>query len=175
MEAWSIIQSISRQIICFILVSSALCLNAEDVGNLNVGGKSERVSDERKSQANEMFLEGNNRYQKGDFARAIDQYKAAIQLNPTAVSYYLNLGNVLREAGASEESITVLQKAVFLNEGHPKSWYSLGVTYQTIGMYTEAVEAYNRATSLSDNFANAHYNKGKLHRILRFLTVDQKP
>ena len=169
MAVWSIIQSIWLQAICFILVISALRLSAVEVGDLNLAGKSESVTDGRRSQANEIFLRGNSHYQKGDFARAIEEYKVAIQLNPTAVTYYLNLGNCLREAGSSEDSIIVLQKAVFLNESNPKSWYNLGVTYQTIGMYIEAVEAYNRATLLSDGFVNAHYNKGKLYSIFYFL------
>lgn len=81
-------------------------------------------------------------------------------MNPSVSSYYSNLGNCLRETKDYDDSLLVLQKAIYLNVGYSKNWYSLGVTYQHMGRYDEAILAYNNATTISDDFLNAHYNKG---------------
>jgi stress-induced-phosphoprotein 1 len=42
-------------------------------------------------------LEGNEYYKKKDFARALELYQAAIELNPTELLYYTNMAAVYIE------------------------------------------------------------------------------
>jgi tetratricopeptide (TPR) repeat protein len=130
---------------------------------LIVFGKSstqEHENEIQKKEALKAFEMGNSLYKKQDLQEAIQQYKAAIQLDPSSTSFYSNLGNAFREVGEFDESIKALQKALYLNENYAKSWYNLAVTYQTMESYQEAVVSYDVAISLDSTYVNAYYNKG---------------
>ena len=58
---------------------------------------------------------GNQLYQSGDFAKAIQYYQAAIQLDASKTASYVGLGNCQYRLGRKEEALTAYNKALALD------------------------------------------------------------
>jgi stress-induced-phosphoprotein 1 len=54
-----------------------------------------------KDQAQKLKAHGNDAYKKKDFASAVNNFKAAIELDPTEITYYTNLAAVHFETKVS--------------------------------------------------------------------------
>lgn len=65
----------------------------------------ERAKIERAKEAESVKLQGNEFYKKKDFAKAIELYSKAIELNPAEIMYYSNLAAVYIEQKNFVEAI----------------------------------------------------------------------
>ncbi len=54
-----------------------------------------------KDQAQKLKAHGNDAYKKKDFASAVHNFQAAIELDPTEITYYTNLAAVHFETKVS--------------------------------------------------------------------------
>ena len=54
-----------------------------------------------KDQAQKLKASGNDAYKKKDFVNAVNNFKAAIELDPTEITYYTNLAAVHFETKVS--------------------------------------------------------------------------
>ena len=91
---------------------------------------------------------------------AINAYKQAIELKPTA-AYYNNLGGIYGRAGKIAEAMDAYKKSAELDPPNAAQAYrNGGITLYNVGKMKEAVEPLKKATELDPKSAQAWYLLG---------------
>lgn len=103
------------------------------------------------------FNLGNTYYRMGD-ARAIDNFRNVINLNPENSVAYNSLGAALVEAREFNEALSEYQKALSLNPNYPDALTNLGNVYTEVGLLDESIECHLKAIGIDPNNVAAHYN-----------------
>ncbi|NLF24599.1 MAG: tetratricopeptide repeat protein [Deltaproteobacteria bacterium] len=85
----------------------------------------------------------------------------AVELNPSYVPAWVNLGYVLCELGRHNEAIDALNHALALNHLDPEAHCNLGVVYMRIGMWIFAEAHLKRAIQIRPDYINAICNLGQ--------------
>jgi predicted O-linked N-acetylglucosamine transferase (SPINDLY family) len=112
------------------------------------------------NDADAAHLLGLVHFRRNDFAAAIGLIGAAIEREPDNPVFHGNLGNVLKDAGRSEEAITAYRNALALDPTYAEIHNNLGYVLQTTGKLDEAIGHYRRAIALKPTNHRAHYNLG---------------
>jgi Flp pilus assembly protein TadD len=101
------------------------------------------------------FLEpsgaGSVSYESGDYASALEQYKAAVAKNPDDAESLSNLGQVLVRLGRPAEALPHFEKAISII---PDRWayrFNLARALSVLGKWDEAIGAYRKAQELFPN------------------------
>lgn len=103
-----------------------------------------------------------DRRAQGDFPGAMDAYLAAIQLMPRNAAVMLELGIAMGLAGYHDHALGAFDVALDFGA------HALGVLaaraemLHRIGRYGEALEQYDRLLLDMPDYAEAHYNRGKV-------------
>ncbi len=85
----------------------------------------------------------------GDAETAGQTFRTAIEHDPKHYRALTNLGNVLLEAGRTDEAIELYERAVRLNEGFANAHHNLGVAYRRKGQVSKSVAAIRKAQRVS--------------------------
>lgn len=107
---------------------------------------------------NRGALKGNN----GDFAGAKEDFRRALEIDPSYGLPYFNLGSILREEKRFDESIDALRNAVRLEPERPRYWSRLGWSLRKAGRYAEARDAYRRALAVHPGHVGSWYRLGNV-------------
>jgi F0F1-type ATP synthase membrane subunit c/vacuolar-type H+-ATPase subunit K len=92
---------------CLLVV--AVPLVGGDVGRLHAAEKDDDDGG-GSSDAKQRFAEGNERYARGDYAGAVESFRAAIAADPKLPGPYRNLGLALRALGRWGEALPMYEK-----------------------------------------------------------------
>ncbi|CAC9463219.1 hypothetical protein [uncultured Gammaproteobacteria bacterium] len=112
--------------------------------------------------AEEYLLEGNQSYHKGEFKKAIEAYKKAIDIKPDEEAYY-NMGlayTMLNEKVNFEEVIKAYKKAIEINPDKDEAYYNMGGVYTVLNKFEKAIKAYKEAIKINPNKYGAYNNMG---------------
>ena len=91
---------------------------------------------------------------------AVKHFKNAIKMNPSEVSFYVNLGNAYDETSNFIESIKCYKKAISMGGANHIVWLGLGKAYFSIGNYQLAIDALEESIKLNSLDARAWHNLG---------------
>lgn len=95
---------------------------------------------------------------QGRVEDAMRAYAKAIELNPSAVDAWTNLGSLHHKCGDNDDAIKCWLKALEINPEHVASVYNLGVIFDDIGLLRSAECCYKRALALNPKHADSYYN-----------------
>jgi predicted TPR repeat methyltransferase len=84
----------------------------------------------------------------GEFKKAADNYRKALELNPGNVAAHNNLGIVLKDLTENEEAVQAFLKAIELMPDNAEFYRNLGNVYKRQCNFSEAAKAYKKALSL---------------------------
>jgi superkiller protein 3 len=113
--------------------------------------------------AEEHFQKGNEYAQQGQFQEAIDEYLAALEIEPEHVSALTNLGVAYYNTGRLQEAITQYEKAIAIAPEDADIYSNLGAAYVQTGQMEKALEQYQKAVELEPNLAQAHFGLGVIY------------
>lgn len=104
----------------------------------------------------------------GDYERAIDECKNAIELDPDYGNPYNDIGAYLISLTRYEEAIAWLELAIKAPKYANREFahYNLGVVYEKLGLWFEALAEYKKAFNVSPKYGNARKNYFKLQALL---------
>lgn len=85
-------------------------------------------------------------------------YGRAIELDPSLVDAYVNLGRIAHEAGRPAEAVRLYRLALERSPEDPIVWFNLALAVEDTGSAETAARHYERALALAADFADAHYN-----------------
>ena len=120
--------------------------------------------------ASSHLQQGNELTRAGEYAQAVEEYEAALKLEPENVDVLTNLGVVLYQLGQPSLAIESYNKAVALAPGDADIRSNLAAAYVQLyepGGATDsldmALEQYQKAIELQPNLAEAHYGTGVVY------------
>ena len=98
--------------------------------------------------------------QKGEYAKAIEHFTKAIELNPQLYIAYGNRGIAYRRRGDYMLAIKDYDMAIELNPTAAQAYNNRGVVYREQGNYRRAIQDFNTALELNSDIARAYWNRG---------------
>lgn len=105
--------------------------------------------------------EANNAYRNGDYAKAIELYKKAIEENPENTKLYYNLGNALAKEGNPEEAIRYFEQFKAMTddpEQRAMADYNIGNIHSETKKWEKAVNSYKNSLRYQPADGDAKHN-----------------
>src|SRR5687767_360254 len=96
----------------------------------------------QESPAAIAFRDGAAAQQRGDFERAAEAYRRAIEIEPQFAEAHANLGAVLSRLGRYEEAVLSGERALAINPRLTGARLNLGLAHYRAGALPAAVEAF---------------------------------
>jgi tetratricopeptide (TPR) repeat protein len=118
----------------------------------------------RDAQATETHLAlGTLHYAAGQHAKAGQELRRAIELNPTSVDAHLALARNLADDGQPDAAEVEFRRAIELDPSYWDSYQLFGNFLYSTGRYAEAAENYRQVIERSPDNAHAWSNLGAAH------------
>jgi tetratricopeptide (TPR) repeat protein len=117
-----------------------------------------RAADEADSVRARSELETALTLEDSDPPGAEAAYRRALELDPTLVDAYVNLGRLLHERGDARGASTLYQRALEHAPEDPIIHFNLALAFEDTAGPETAASHYERALGLDPDFADAHYN-----------------
>ena len=111
-------------------------------------------------KAIEAYNRGVAYAEKGEFARAIQDFDKAIGLKLDIAGAYNNRGVAYGMKGDHDHAIQDYDKAIALNPDAAEAYNNRGVAYGMKGDHDHAIQDYDKAIALNPDDAEAYYNRG---------------
>jgi Tfp pilus assembly protein PilF len=102
----------------------------------------------------------------GDYDKAIEEFKKAIELKPNYGDAYHNLANVYHLKGQDDLALENYQKALSFNANLWQSYQNIAAIYFTQQKFDLAKESMEKALKINPNNAELHTNMGLLYKTL---------
>jgi Flp pilus assembly protein TadD len=103
---------------------------------------------------------GRAHLQAGDMDKAVAEFEAAIQADPTLTEAHFRLGNAYAEQGQLDKAAEEFKAVVGLDASDADAHSNLGVVYYQKGQLDEAVSEFQAALDINPDDAEAHYLLG---------------
>ena len=116
---------------------------------------------DKKAEAKQMVIKGNQAFSAQHYDEAITFYKQAVTLDPDSIDANYNLGVVYGKKKMLDESITAYERVIAMKPQYAQAHNNLGSAYEKKGMADKAHSEYEKAVSADPNLAPAQYNLGK--------------
>ncbi len=110
---------------------------------------------------NALIKKGNTAYNNNQLDAAIEDYKKAIELNPSGNKASFNLGNALYKNGNTEDAVKAYESAIANSNqtmDKSKAWYNTGVVLQNKNKLPECIDAYKNSLKLNPADEDARIN-----------------
>jgi protein O-mannosyl-transferase len=104
----------------------------------------------------------------GNYSSAIDEFKAALSLNPNYVFALSNLGNIYGKLKNYQESVKYFQKAIAIKPDYAPANYNLGKALHALGKPRQARGYYQKAVEANSYFVEAIFNLAHIETELGF-------
>jgi predicted TPR repeat methyltransferase len=95
----------------------------------------------------------------GEFCKALDDYKTAIELRPTFHDAHFNLGLFLSYQGLDDEGIGCFRQALDCNPRNSLAHYNIGNLLSKKGQYRASLDEYDLAIAINPSNALFYVNK----------------
>jgi tetratricopeptide (TPR) repeat protein len=141
-----------------IPINTFLRLSAKSGVDVGVTPPPEKVVTAPK--ADDFFIQGVDKQNKGDNQGAIIAYNEAIRLNPNLAEAYNNRGNVRNDLGDKQGAIDDYTLAIKINPNLAEAYYNRGIVRNELGDKPGAIDDFNLAIKINPNLAQAYYNRG---------------
>jgi superkiller protein 3 len=113
----------------------------------------------------EYVISGNNAYENGLYASAIDAYQKAIEIDSNYAGVaYNNIGAAYNALKNYTQAISSYQKVIDIEPQSKDAHYNMGVGYFALKNYPQAIRCYQKAIDIDPNFKEAHCNMGESYR-----------
>src|SRR6185295_13084879 len=109
--------------------------------------------------ANAYTNRGLARYQKGDYAGAIEDLNKALQIRPSLAVAYLNRAAALRATGDLAGALKDLDKAISLKKDFFQALNNRGSVHLDLGHHAAALEDLNSAIELNNKVGETFYHR----------------
>ncbi|QLE57285.1 tetratricopeptide repeat protein [Nostoc sp. TCL26-01] len=112
------------------------------------------------AKADDFYIQGGDKYKKGDMKGSVADYTQAIRINFKYVDAYNNRGVALANLNDHKGAIEDYNQALNINPRYGNAYNNRGVARANLGDKKAAIEDFNQAIQINPNDANAYYNRG---------------
>ena len=117
-------------------------------------------------KADDFFIQGVDKQNKGDNQGAIIAYNEAIRLNPNNAEAYGNRGNVRNDLGDKQGAIDDYNQVIRINPNDALAYNNRGNVRNDLGDKPGAIDDYTQAIKINPNLAEAYGNRGNVRNEL---------
>ena len=121
----------------------------------------------------DLYLQGTNKFQKGNYQGAIADLNQSINLNPNNASAYNSRGNAHFKLRKYQNAIAQYDKAIALDPDYVEAYFNRGLAHTLMGNHAQAEQDHSRAEQLLDSQVDAIERKAD--RIEQLLDQKLKP
>ena len=101
---------------------------------------------------------------RGEYEKAIIEFKKSIELNPKDHESYTSLGATYYRQGEMEKAKEMFLKAIDIFYNSYRAHNNLGNVYNVEGNHELALKEYQEAIKIKPDFAEAYYNMGNAYK-----------
>ncbi|MBW4615169.1 MAG: tetratricopeptide repeat protein [Desmonostoc vinosum HA7617-LM4] len=141
-----------------IPINTFLRLSAK-VG-VNTGVSPPKIPVVTAPKADDFYIQGGSKYDRGDLNGAVADFTNAIKINPKYFQAYNNRGVARSALGDKQGAITDFNQALKINPNYTYAYIGRGNVRDDLGEKQQAIADYTQALKLNPNFVYAHYNRG---------------
>lgn len=116
---------------------------------------------------------GGNYEDKGEFDKAIEELKKAVEIDPSSLGAHVNLGNAYTSKGDFDKAVEELKKATEINPDNALTHNNLAYAYALKGEFDKAIEEYTKVLEINPNdmrvrhsLANAYRDNGDFDKAI---------
>ncbi|NJR21812.1 MAG: serine protease [Richelia sp. CSU_2_1] len=131
-----------------------------DSVNVDVGVKVSSAPVVTGLKADDFYIEGWDKYNKGDYQGAIAAYTQAIKLDPNYAFAYNSRGIARTELGDNQGAIADFNEVLRIDPNDVYTYYNRGIARRKLGDNQGAIADYNAALRIDPNYANAYISRG---------------
>ena len=102
-------------------------------------------------------------YRNGDYTKAIDAFKEAIQRKPDSSEDHFYLALAYDKVGDHDNAIRFFRECIRLKPDCAESYCNLGFTFKDSGDLRNAVESFSQAIRLKHDYTKAIWNLGMIY------------
>src|SRR5262249_14396006 len=99
-------------------------------------------------------------HRSGELAEAEIRYREILAIDPNHADSLHLLGGIAYQIGRNEQAVTLIGRAIVLNDRVPAFHNNIGLALHALGHAQEAAVHYTRAIGLKPDYAEAHKNLG---------------
>ncbi len=110
------------------------------------------------------FNMGVDFYRQREISKAIHAYQKVIELDPTYVEAYNNLGIIYQDLGYFDKALEAYQTSIKINPRYEKAYNNIGIVLFLNGRYEESKEAFQKALDINPNNIESYINLGILYK-----------
>jgi len=117
-------------------------------------------------KADDFYIQGEEKYNKGDYQGALAAYDRAIQLNPNYADAYIERGNILNILGNKQGALDDYNQALRINPNMASAYVGramIRVDKDKQG----AIDDLNRAVEINPNDVDSYNNRGIARSFLK--------
>ncbi|MBN3925300.1 serine/threonine-protein kinase [Nostoc sp. NMS4] len=114
------------------------------------------VSDAQK----QLYQDGVNKYEAGNYEGAVEDFNQAIKLNPRNALAYNRRGDAYYRLGDYEQAQADSSQAILLNPQDANAYFDRGFAFSELSKYKEAIADYTQAIKLNSKDAYVYYGRG---------------
>jgi tetratricopeptide (TPR) repeat protein len=119
-------------------------------------------------EAEQTYQAGVSYYDSGEYEKAVETFKRALQLSPNSAESYYHLGMAYGSLGRYREAIEAYKSAIQVKQDYAAAYYNLGHAYGNLKKYENAIRAFRLAIQYEPDkidaytaLANAYFDSGK--------------
>ncbi len=110
-----------------------------------------------------LNISGDNMYQKGDIDGAIEEFKAALMLDPSNVNVHNSIGVCYGILGAYEKALKAFEEAIRLDPDEAMALYNAGLANMLTDNSEKALEYFLDADRKEEDIFDVAFQTGRLY------------
>ena len=121
-------------------------------------------ADKEKSGKDAMFIKGLYYSYNNDKQKAINYFDSSLAMDFTYMFAYREKAIALYDLGKYQEALSVLRKAVTLQNNFDEGYYWMGRIYEKLGKKQDAIQSFQTALLYDKNFIEARQSLDSLQK-----------
>jgi tetratricopeptide (TPR) repeat protein len=118
-------------------------------------------------KADDFFIQGGEKLNKGDYQGAVAAYTQAIQLNPNYADAYIARGNSLAILGNNQGALDDYNQALRINRNIASVYAGRAMIRISLGDKQGAIDDLNQIVQINPNDADSYNNRGIARSFLK--------